>query len=112
MAVAAPYAAPAAHSPALEKEMKEFAENAVSRAKSTLNERLPDLNANLTAEVLSGSPAQQIVRQAEAWEADLVVVGSHGYGLLERVFLGSVSDHVANHAPCSVLIVRPRSSFS
>ena len=106
MAVAAPYAISAAYNPALEKEMKEFAAEAVSRAKSKVRNRLPDIDSNLTAEVLSGSPGREIVHQAEEWGADLVVVGSHGYGFLERVILGSVSNQVVHHAPCSVLIVR------
>lgn len=43
---------------------------------------------------------------AEETDADVVVVGSHGKGVLKRVFLGSVSEHVLRHAPCPVLVVR------
>ena len=57
-------------------------------------------------EVLGGSAARAIVEKAEEWKADLIVVGSHGYGFWKRAWLGSVSDRVAHHAPCSVLIVR------
>ena len=38
--------------------------------------------------------------------ADLIVVGSHGYGVWDRFLLGSVSQAVALHAKCSVEIVR------
>lgn len=53
-----------------------------------------------------GRPKVKIVEEAEKWGADLVVVGSHGRGFWGRMFLGSVSDAVVRHAPCSVLVVR------
>jgi nucleotide-binding universal stress UspA family protein len=106
MVAAAPYAIPAGYNPILETEMKELATQAVSQAEQTIRERFPDLKENLSAQILSGSPEQAIVGEAENWGADLIVVGSHGYGFWERAFLGSVSNAVVNHAPCSVLVVR------
>jgi nucleotide-binding universal stress UspA family protein len=53
-----------------------------------------------------GSPKSVIVDFAAKWPADLVVMGSHGSNVLERFFLGSVSEAVMRHAPCSVQIVR------
>jgi nucleotide-binding universal stress UspA family protein len=52
-----------------------------------------------------GDPRQTIVDSAREWHADLIVMGSHGKKGFERM-LGSVSDSVARHAPCSVEIVR------
>jgi nucleotide-binding universal stress UspA family protein len=43
---------------------------------------------------------------AEHLDADLVIVGSHGRTGIKRFLLGSVSDHVLEYAPCSVLIVK------
>ncbi|HUF03450.1 MAG TPA: universal stress protein [Aridibacter sp.] len=65
-------------------------------------------NADLTVETktLSGKPDRIIIKECEEWPADLVVMGSHGYGFWARTLLGSVSDSVVHHAPCSVLIVR------
>jgi nucleotide-binding universal stress UspA family protein len=60
----------------------------------------------VTQALLEGRPKDAIVTEAERWGADLVVVGSHGYGPIRRFFLGSVSLFVAHHAPCSVLVVR------
>jgi nucleotide-binding universal stress UspA family protein len=60
----------------------------------------------VTTSLLEGWPKDAIVAEAERWRADLIVVGSHGYGPLRRFFLGSVSLYVALHAPCSVEIVR------
>lgn len=65
-----------------------------------------DATLRVTAEMLTGPPKRRIPEEAEAWGADLVVVGSHGYGFWDRLLLGSVSQAVATHAPCSVEIVR------
>ena len=56
----------------------------------------------------SGSPARTIVQRAMEWEAQLVVVGSLGHNALEQMFIGSVSQKVANEAHCSVRISRGR----
>ncbi|MFN0119809.1 MAG: universal stress protein [Blastocatellia bacterium] len=58
------------------------------------------------AEAASGSPARQVIEKAEQWQADLIVVGSHGHTGLTRLMLGSVSHKVAANAPCSVRITR------
>jgi nucleotide-binding universal stress UspA family protein len=56
--------------------------------------------------VLSGSPGATIVDEAERWKADLIVLGSHGFGPLRRCVLGSVSLAVVLHAHCSVQVAR------
>ncbi len=57
--------------------------------------------------VVEGHAGQEIIDHAESLDADLIVVGSVGANLISRVMLGSVSDFVATHARCSVLVVRP-----
>ena len=52
-----------------------------------------------------GSPASILLKIADGWKPDLIIVGSHGRGFWGRL-LGSVSDGVVHHAPCSVLVVR------
>jgi nucleotide-binding universal stress UspA family protein len=54
----------------------------------------------------SGSAAAAILDQAEANAADLIVVGSHGMGAMERFLIGSVSERVARYAHTSVLVAR------
>lgn len=51
--------------------------------------------------------APEIVRYAEAEQADLVVLATHGYGAVKRALLGSVAGAVARDAHCSVLLVPP-----
>jgi nucleotide-binding universal stress UspA family protein len=53
-----------------------------------------------------GDVAGTICRIAEEVGVDVIVVGSHGRTGLQRLFLGSVSEHVVRHAPCPVLVVR------
>jgi nucleotide-binding universal stress UspA family protein len=57
------------------------------------------------ASLREGDPRQAILECAKEWHTDLIVLGSHGRKGLDRL-LGSVSDSVARHAPCSVEIVR------
>jgi nucleotide-binding universal stress UspA family protein len=52
------------------------------------------------------SDAREIVKEAERWDARMIVLGSHGRRGFERWTLGSVSEHVALHAPCSVEVIR------
>jgi nucleotide-binding universal stress UspA family protein len=59
-----------------------------------------------TTLVVDGDPRTQILNRAVAWNADLIVVGSHGLRGLNRLLMGSVSEAVSRHAPCSVEIVR------
>jgi nucleotide-binding universal stress UspA family protein len=47
-----------------------------------------------------------ILEEAERWDADLIMLGSHGRHGIERLLIGSVSEAVALHAECSVEVVR------
>ena len=53
-----------------------------------------------------GYPGQNICEEAQTWAAELILVGSRGLTGVKEMFLGSVSNYVTHHAPCSVLIVR------
>ena len=56
--------------------------------------------------VVTGHPAEQIVRAAEQHKVELVIMGHRGHGMFERWLLGSVSRAVIAYAPCAVLVVR------
>jgi nucleotide-binding universal stress UspA family protein len=60
----------------------------------------------VTTQTLDGVPHDVIVAEAERWHADLIVLGSHGYGRMRRAILGSVAAAVAVEAPCAVEIIR------
>jgi nucleotide-binding universal stress UspA family protein len=57
------------------------------------------------SKVRFGDPAREIVAEAEAWEADLVVLGTHARRGIEKLLLGSVAGSVLRAAPCNALII-------
>jgi nucleotide-binding universal stress UspA family protein len=60
----------------------------------------------VTVRVVPGHPAQELVHAAKDVHADLIVLGHGRHTGLPAVLLGSVTEKVSRHAPCSVLIVR------
>ncbi len=61
---------------------------------------------NVVSDVFEGYIKDKILETAREWPADLIVMGSHGRRGFTRFLLGSVSEAVVSHAPCSVEIVR------
>lgn len=102
---AEPFAVSAEYYADINRTAREQAKTAIEQAKTNLKEICPNLG-EVSGDVLQGGAARAIVEQAENWGADLIVVGSHGYGFWSRALLGSVSNSVVHHAPCSVLVVR------
>ena len=75
-------------------------------AAQDLVERGRRIGVPVTFLVWTGDPGETIVAAAEAEDIDLILVGAHGRGPIAQFLMGSVSEHVARHAPCPVLIVR------
>ncbi len=88
---------------ALTQSTQKSAEQAIARVVAVVG----DLAMRLDTMVRSGSPADEIVETARAIDANLIVLGSRGWGEMRAVLLGSVSERVLHHAHCPVLIVRP-----
>ena len=61
---------------------------------------------HVRAEVVAGQPSQQLIRKADEWKPDLIVVGSHGHSALGRFILGSVSKRVVTDSHRSVRVAR------
>lgn len=89
----------------LNKELHQTSEKYVREAETLVRDKVGN-DIKIHTEIIDGSPKAAIVGAAEDWQTDLVVVGSHGYGFFERMLIGSVSDAVLHHAPCSVLVVK------
>lgn len=92
----------------IESAAKENAEKILKTTGDRLKEIFAEKNVSVITELLNGSPESRIVEKAEEINADLIIVGSHDYNRWERLLLGSVSDSVIHHAPCSVLVVRSK----
>ncbi|PKL59338.1 MAG: universal stress protein [Methanomicrobiales archaeon HGW-Methanomicrobiales-4] len=78
-------------------------------AKKSLNRTIDALShAGLTYDlkVAIGDPSVEIVNIAQKEMADLIIIGSRGLGALKGVLLGSVSQKIAQAAPCPVMIVK------
>lgn len=60
----------------------------------------------VSTRLIEGRPADQIIKTAEEEHIDLIIIGSRGLGGIQQFLLGSVSDRVADQAPCPVLIIR------
>lgn len=89
---------------ATDKYALKTAEKIAKNAADVLRKKNPALT--ITTVVMDGSPKNVILDEADKFSADLIIVGSHGSGAVERFLLGSVSQAVALHAKCSVEIVR------
>lgn len=90
----------------IENAARTLAHAALGRAAASIRAGAENRVLKVTTEVLSGHAARAIIKDAEMFGADLIVVGSHSQGTFERFLLGSVSHAVALHAKCSVEIVR------
>jgi nucleotide-binding universal stress UspA family protein len=84
------------------KEMLALAERARDRVQTLFP------NWKVSADSACGSAAWELVANADQWNPDLIVVGSHGRTALGRFVLGSVSQRVLTEARCSVRIARGR----
>ncbi len=76
------------------------------RARERVLANFPDWKVDV--EVVSGSPAWEIISRADGWHPDLIVVGSQGHSAMGRLVLGSVSQKTLNESRCSVRIARGR----
>lgn len=82
------------------------------RAKSLVkaeSERLSETFRSVREELLVGHAAQEITSLASEENADLIALGARGMNALERFLLGSTSEKIVRHAPCSVLVARDSS---
>jgi nucleotide-binding universal stress UspA family protein len=86
------------------REQKAHLEGTLARAAAELGGEI----GHVERSVVVGHPAAEILAAAKEPGVDLLVVGARGLGLLGRLVLGSVSERVVHHAPCSVLVVKSK----
>ena len=100
--LANPWSIPSREAARLDKAGREAAREAVEAARRLLERT----KLALSSAVLTGDPRSRLIEHCRDWQADLIVVGSHGRHGLNRLLLGSVSEAVAVQAPCSVEVIR------
>jgi nucleotide-binding universal stress UspA family protein len=57
--------------------------------------------------IISGDPAQEILKVIEEHDIDLVIIGTHGYKGLQHTIFGSVAENVVKKSPAPVLVINP-----
>lgn len=93
-----------------------FTPELMTREREALERALADIAdraraaglSEIHTEVLNGPPDPTLLDAITRFQADVIVVGSHGRNVLGRLLLGSTSEHLVRHATCPVLVVRPR----
>jgi nucleotide-binding universal stress UspA family protein len=94
---------------ALQEAVRKADEALLARALAQAREAGVEAETRLLDNDAAGSRASEaIAAEADAWHADLIVVGSHGRRGLSRLFLGSVAEGVARVADKPVLLIRGR----
>lgn len=87
----------------MERYSNEVAQCVMEKAKRACK----DLNGVKVETIVEHGDARDVICQAaEKLHVDMLVMGSHGYGVIKRAFLGSVSNHCAQNVKCPVLIVK------
>lgn len=94
-----------------------FTEEAIGQLRSEAEATLDQLTAVLGIEDLTrftpeGIPTEEIIRTAETWDADLIVMGTHGRTGLLHLLLGSIAEHVLRHSKIPVLVVPSKNNRS
>jgi len=87
-----------------------FREESLRRGQEVVRraeQALSNAGFKVSTDVEEGDPKSKIIDQANRWNAELIVLGSHGRRGIERFLMGSVAEAVTRHAHCSVQIIRP-----
>ncbi len=84
------------------KMLREFGNKVLIKGRKTTTQQGVDSKIVLK----EGNITNEIVKLAKKEQCNLIIVGNKGLGATARFFLGSVSNKLANNAPCSILIVK------
>ncbi|KAH0667421.1 universal stress protein A-like protein [Solanum tuberosum] len=89
--------------PYVEADLRKISSRIAEKAKKICSAKSVN---DVVVEIVEGDARSVLCDAVEKHHASMLVVGSHGYGVLKRTVLGSVSDYCAHHAHCSVMIVK------
>ncbi|XP_021749917.1 universal stress protein A-like protein [Chenopodium quinoa] len=88
----------------IQENQKKFATSLLAKAK----EICAQYGVDAETLCVMGNPKDAICDAVEKFHCNLLVMGTHSRGALQRAFLGSVSNYCIHHAKCPVLVVRQR----
>ncbi|HEY3577759.1 MAG TPA: universal stress protein [Gaiellaceae bacterium] len=89
-------------------ELREAEHHRVKALLGSVSEAAEAEGVHCSTVAADGFAVEEICRKATEYDAQLIVVGSHGWGAARRFLSGSVSTGLVHSAPCPVLVVRPR----
>lgn len=84
---------------------EETRHHAGAQLEKTLRAIAVPSEVRVSREMRDGHAGQEILRAADDWDADLIVLGSHGFGFFNRLLLGSISTYVLRHGHRATLVV-------
>jgi nucleotide-binding universal stress UspA family protein len=84
----------------------EILDSAEKRMGDFLEKHCPGSALSVRSKVLQGQAAEEIIEWSKTYDADLIVMGTHGYRGFEKMIMGSVTDRVLKLAACPVLTTR------
>ena len=91
----------------LEEDWDQTALSVLSEAEAAASEEGVDVETVALRIDARGSIGQAITDEARRWEADLIVIGTHGRGAIRQILLGSVAQRVVQTTSVPVLLIRP-----
>jgi nucleotide-binding universal stress UspA family protein len=77
------------------------------QASETLNQIMTQYNGTygVVRFIPEGSPHEEILNTIQSWDADLLVIGTHGRTGLKHLLMGSVAEHIIRHSSIPVMVV-------
>ena len=87
------------------KEWKEYEQTGIDRLQ-TYAEQAKERGIQVEVSQNFGNSGRMICEVAKSWSADTIVMGRNQKSMLSEVFLGSTSNYVTHHAPCSVIVIQ------
>lgn len=92
----------------IEQRLYDASAEMVAKAAALLRDKFPELKVDV--KVASGLAAETICNVATAFDADLILMGSHGRKGISHFFLGSVAEEVLKKSTCSVEVIKRKAS--
>ncbi len=86
-------------------DVREHRDHARNQFEQALSEVSLPSELMMSAEIREGHAGHEVLHEAQDWDADLIVMGTHGFGFFNRLLLGSTSIHVWRHGHRETLVV-------